>query len=293
MNLRLKFNLALLAIFAIASMLALWLAREQFDRDAREDVTRQADLIMEAALAVRGYTSANIKPHLDPMLNERFLPETVPAFAATETIGLLRKKYADYNYREAALNPTNPRDRADPWEAEIIQRFRREPTLNEQHGERIGRHGRQWYVARPIQIKNAQCLTCHSLPEAAPASLIRLYGSAGGFGWQLNEVIGTQLVTVPMDVPLQQADKAFRTFVASMGVVFLVTLAVLNLMLTYLIVRPVSQVARATHQISIGKIDAPEFPEGGRDEIAELKRSFNRMRRSMTAALMLAGKLKS
>lgn len=293
MNLRLKFNLALLAIFAVASALALWLAREQFERDAREDVTRQADLIMEAALAVRGYTSANIKPHLDPMLNDRFLPETVPAFAATETIALLRKKYADYNYREAALNPTNPRDRADAWEAEIIQRFRAEPGLAEQHGERIGRHGRQWYVARPIQIKNAQCLVCHSQPEAAPASLLKAYGSAGGFGWKLNEVIGTQLVTVPMDVPLRQADKAFYTFVASMGVVFAVTLVVLNLMLTHLIVRPVSQVARATQQISVGKLDTPEFPEAGADEVAELKRAFNRMRRSMTAAMMLAGKHKS
>jgi len=289
LGLRAKFNLALLVIFASAALVALGLAQRQFNQDARDTVTRQAQLMMEAALAVRGYTTSRIKPHLDPLLADRFLPETVPAFAATETMALLQRKVTDYNYREAALNPTNPRDRAEGWEAVVIERFRGDPAATELHGERQGVSGRLWYVARPIRITNGQCLACHSTAEAAPASLVRTYGTAGGFGWNLNEVIGAQVVTVPMAVPLAQAEQAFRTFVLSMGALLLVTLIVLNVMLTLLIVRPIAEVARAAEDISLARA-GPELSESGRDEIATLRTSFNRMRRSLAAALALAGR---
>ena len=290
MNLRLKFNLVLVGVFAIGTAAVLFVSRQQFQRDAEDDVTRQSALIMESALAVRGYTTARIKPHLDAKLAEVFLPETVPAFAATETINLLRKKYPDYGYKEAALNPTNPRDLAQEWEASIIRRFREDASASEVVGERFGQNGRQWYVARPIRITNGQCLNCHSTPSAAPASLVQAYGQQNGFGWTLNEVIGAQIVTVPMTVPLQQAEAAFRTFVVSIAAVLLLTLVVLNVMLSRLIIRPVTAVAKAAEAISLGRTDVSEFSEKGDDEVADLRRSFNRMRRSLVVAMSMLGK---
>jgi protein-histidine pros-kinase len=289
-NLRSKFNLVLVGIFALATATVVLVSRQQFLRDAEENVTRQSSLIMESALAVRGYTTARIKPHLDPKLTEIFLPETVPAFAATETINLLRKKYPDYGYKEAALNPTNPRDLAQEWEATLIRRFREEPATNEAVGERFGPNGRQWYVARPIRIINAQCLNCHSTPAAAPASLILAYGERNGFGWKMNEVIGAQIVTVPMTVPMAQADAAFRTFVIAIVAVLSLTLVVLNLMLSRLIIHPVTAVAKAAEAISLGRTDVHEFSEKGTDEVADLRRSFNRMRRSLVVAMSMIGK---
>lgn len=290
MNLRFKFNLVLIGIFALGTALVLLISRQQFLRDAEENVTRQSSLIMETALAVRGYTSTRIKPHLDPKLVDVFLPETVPAFAATETINLLRKKYPDYGYKEAALNPTNPRDLAHEWEAAIIRRFRDDAASTEVVGERYGQNGLQWYVARPIRITNAACLNCHSTPTAAPASLIQAYGHQNGFGWKLNEVIGAQIVTVPMTVPLAQADAAFRTFVFSIVGVLALTLIVLNVMLSRLIIRPVTAVAKAAEAISLGRSDVAEFSEKGHDEVADLRRSFNRMRRSLIVAMSMIGK---
>jgi protein-histidine pros-kinase len=289
-NLRLKFNLVLIGIFALGTAAVLFVSRQQFLRDAEADVTRQSALIMESALAVRGYTTSRIKPHLDPKLADVFLPETVPAFAATETINILRKKYPDYGYKEAALNPTNPRDLAQEWEATIIRRFREDAASSEAVGERWGQNGRQWYVARPIRITNAACLNCHSTPSAAPASLIQAYGHQNGFGWAMNEVIGAQIVTVPMAVPLAQADAAFRTFVISIAAVLAMTLVVLNVMLSRLIIRPVTAVAKAAEAISLGRSDVSEFSEKGSDEVADLRRSFNRMRRSLIVAMSMIGK---
>jgi hypothetical protein len=42
---------------------------------------------------VRSYTVDKVRPHLIGQMDRQFLPQTVPAFAATETLNELRKKY--------------------------------------------------------------------------------------------------------------------------------------------------------------------------------------------------------
>ena len=105
-----------------------------------------------------------------------FLPQSVPAYAATETLNQIKKKYADYNYKEATLNPTNPRNRASDWEADLVQQFKNRASLHEMIGERDTPSGRSLYIARPIRITNPGCLPCHSTPAAAPPTMIKYYG---------------------------------------------------------------------------------------------------------------------
>ncbi|HWC02536.1 MAG TPA: DUF3365 domain-containing protein [Methylomirabilota bacterium] len=287
MGLRLKFNLVLLLVFLVGLAIAGWISRDLLVRNAREEVARNAGLMMETALAIRGYTINQVRPHLDLQLMRAFLPQSVPAFAATETLTELRKKYPDYFYKEATLNPTNPRNRAADWEADLVQEFRNRPAVKELGGERDTPTGRALYLARPIQIGNPACLGCHSTPEAAPATMIKLYGPANGFGWKLNEVVGAQVVSVPMALPLQKAQQAFYTFMGSLVAVFALVFVVLNLMLNWMIVRPVAQLSHAADHVSTGNFEIPEFPEKGRDEIALLGRAFNRMRRSLQKAMQM------
>ena len=87
------------------------MSHELLHQNARAEVLRSAGVMMEAALSMRSYTVGHVRDKLRQVEDE-FLPEGVPAFAATEIMNQLRKKYPDYSYKEAALNPTNPRDRA-------------------------------------------------------------------------------------------------------------------------------------------------------------------------------------
>jgi len=199
----------------------------------------------------------------------------------------LRKKYPDYAYKEAALNPTNPRDRAVDWEADIVNEFRNNSARAEVSGMRMTPTGMSLFLARPFQIKDPACLTCHTTPEMAPASMVKLYGANNGFGWKLNEVISAQVVSVPMSLPIQNANRAFYTFIASLAAVFVVLFIILNLMLSAMIVRPITQMSDAAERISTGDTDIPELAESGRDEVADLARSFNRMRRSLEKAISL------
>src|SRR5687767_1012870 len=208
MGLRLKFNIVLAVVFAAGMAVSAWVSHELLQRNAKQEVVRAAGLMLEAALSVRGYTVAQIKPHLEYQLAETFLPQSVPAYAAAETFNTLRKKYPDYSYKEATLNPTNPRNRAVEWEADIVNAFRN-TSEKELVGERDTPSGRMLYIARPIQIKDQACLACHSVPSAAPASMIKLYGENNGFGWKHNEIVGAQVVSVPMALPIKNANDTF------------------------------------------------------------------------------------
>jgi protein-histidine pros-kinase len=290
MGLRLKFNLALLFVFALGFAVSGYLTYNLLHRNAREEVLRNAGVMMEAALSMRQYTVSQVRDKLVQKEDE-FLPQTVPAFAATEMMNQLRKKYPDYAYKEAALNPTNPRNRAMGWEADVVNQFRKE-TRPEISGTRVTPEGLSLYLARPFQIKDSACLSCHTTPEMAPAAMVKRYGPDNGFGWQLNEVIGAQLVSVPMSLPIQNANRAFYTFMASLGGVFLALFVILNLMLYVLIVRPVMRVAAAADRLSAGRTSSadkeiPELPESGKDELAMLARSFNRMRRNLEEAIKM------
>ena len=284
MGLRLKFNLALLFVFALGFAVSGYLSYNLLHKNARDEVLRNAGVMMEAALSMRQYTVSQVRDKLAQKEGE-FLPQTVPAFAATEMMNQLRKKYPDYAYKEAALNPTNPRDRAVGWEADVVNQFRKEVRA-EISGTRVTDSGLSLYLARPFQIKDQACLSCHTTPEMAPAAMVTRYGRDNGFGWQLNEVIGAQLVSVPMSLPVKNANRAFQTFMASLGGVFLALFIILNLMLYVLIVRPVRRVSAAADRLSIGRTSSadkavPELPESGKDELGVLARSFNRMRRNL------------
>ena len=289
MGLRLKFNIVLAVVFGAGMAVSAWVSHELLERNAKDEVLRNAGLMMEAALAVRGYTVKQVKPHLESQLAETFLPQTVPAYAATETFNALRVKYPDFSYKEATLNPTNPRDRAVEWETDVVNVFRNSTEQKEIMGERDTPTGRMLYMARPIQIKDPACLACHSVPAAAPASMIKLYGEGNGFGWKHNEIIGAQVVSVPMSLPIRNANKAFQLFMGSLAAIFVVTFIVLNLMLSVMIIRPIAKMSRSADKISQGDFNVPEFGKGS-DEISVLGTSFNRMRRSLQKALKLIEK---
>src|SRR5258708_25355862 len=125
MGLRLKFNLTLLFVFALGFAVSGYLSYNLLHKNAREEVLRNAGVMMEAALSMRQYTVSQVRDKLMQKEDE-FLPQTVPAFAATEMMNQLRKKYPDYAYKEAPLNPPNPRDRPIAWRARRGTQFRKE-----------------------------------------------------------------------------------------------------------------------------------------------------------------------
>ena len=287
MKLLVKFNLVFLLVFLVGLGGSTLIARQLLRQAAKDEVIDRARLLMTGANGVSTYTATQIKPLLETQMKYTFLPQSIPAYSAAEVLGHLQKTYPDYSFKSAMLNPTNPRDRAVAWEEDIVTQFKHAPDMKEFIGERDTPTGTALFIARPIRITNPACLACHSTPDAAPKTLTDKYGPSNGFGWTLNDTLGAQVVSVPMTLPMRQADQALLVVMAVLTGVFLLIGAALNFMLWKLVIQPVSRLSAIADRVSLGEFEAPEFSVKSKDEIGTLSESFGRMRTSLTHAMKM------
>jgi hypothetical protein len=162
----------------------------------------------------------------------QFFPQSIPFYAATQAFIYFKKQnphFEHFDYKEAALNPTNPRDRTTDWEAGIVDFFRNHPLKTEYPEYRPDTPvGRLFTLSKPIRAESS-CLACHGRAEDAPPGVKKMYGSANGFNWQLNDVIGAQIVSVPAEVAHNRAAAAMRTILIWLGGVFAGLYAIVNI----------------------------------------------------------------
>ncbi len=290
MNLSTKFNLFLFFTFAFCLAIGGFFAYRLTEDNALQQITDQAELIMQEALAVRSYTVNEIRPLLNQHDDGQFHRQTVPAYSATQVANLVQKKRPNYFYKEAVFNPTNPRDKASLKEVGIINRFISSPDLKRQSGDMRINQQKSLYIAFPIKITNPKCLACHSKPENAPAAMRAIYGDKGGFGWHMNEIVGAQMVVVPYKLPAELARKTFYSFMIGLTILFIILFIALNIMIRKMVLKPVKIMTHLADDLSKGNISGDEVKISGKDEIADLSRSFNRMRRSVIKIIQILRK---
>ena len=288
MNLLIRLNVVFIIAFALAGWVAYEVCASLQQADARREVLATAGLMLDSALASRAYTADEIDPLLEAHMQDGFPPQSIPFYAATQTFAALRKLHPDFTYKEATLNPTNPRDRATDWEADIIDQFRNHPTSEQLSGERATPMGRSLYLARPIRAR-PECLACHGLPAAAPAAMIARYGHDNGFGWQPNEVIGAQIVAVPFRDAVEGARHLFSGVADVIVAVLVALLAIVNVTVYLTVIRPLRQMTRYADEVSVGRATGLTFSSGRGDEIAALGKAFERMRKSLDKAMKMIG----
>ncbi|MCC6803040.1 MAG: DUF3365 domain-containing protein [Anaerolineae bacterium] len=240
-------------IFA-AAFLASWaIFAPQLQRHAEEEIAYRAQLLMDTLNAVRTYTTQHINPLVAERLQteEMFISESVPAFSAATVFQNLqgRDGYQNFNYKEAAPNPTNPRDLADEFEAQMVSTFRSDPDIHELSGWTTRNDEMVFYISRPMAITSESCLGCHSSPNLAPASLINTYGSTGGFGWQMGEIIAAQTIYLPSADVFAQAQNAITLVMGTIVAIFAVIIIMTNIGLRRAVIRPIVQIAHVAQRI--------------------------------------------
>ena len=285
MKLIVAFNIGAGVILAGATLGLGILTSRLLHDTAKRNVVKQAQLMLDSAVATRAYTSAEIVPLLNAHIQSEFLPQSIPFYAATQNFLRLREQHPQYAYKEATLNPTNPRDRAMDWEADLIQQFRNDATLKQLLGERDTPTGRAIYLARPIRAA-AECMECHGLAESAPKTLLSRYGANNGFGWAVDEVVGTQVVSVPASGAEDDAYRAWVDIMAVIVAVFVVLWASLNTALFLLVIRPIGRMTAIVDAISTGN-PVEDFPRQPVADLSALSRAFERMRTSLEKAMKM------
>ena len=290
-----KFTILLLLVFILGSSIGGLVLSKALQHRAEDRITSEGIMLMESMRAVQRYTDEHISPILTTIRDtEDFWPEAVPAYSARRVFELLYEqgsdqKDFDFVYKAAVLNPTNPDDRVDDFEADLVNKFREAPMVDRLSGfrEQSGRK-LMFYSALPILIQDASCLRCHGVPEAAPAAMLSQYGRENGFGWELNKVIGTQIVYVPAEEVFQAANRAFSSVMGIFFGIFAIALLCLNALLSPLVVKPIQRLARLSQKLadddlqSAADLPAVESQQLNRlaqrkDELGQLGRIFQTM----------------
>ncbi|WP_346016542.1 DUF3365 domain-containing protein [Chroococcidiopsis sp. CCMEE 29] len=285
-----KFTLILMLVFIGGIFISGAALSKALEHRAEKEVTSQALLLIQAMNSVRNYTSEHVNPLLASRLETEpvFIPETVPAFSATEVFENFRKNetYKNFFYKEATLNPTNLRDKADSFETKLVEQFRNQPETTEITGFRTVPGGEVFYIARPLVIKKESCLRCHSTPENAPKSQLATYGAEWGFGWKLNEIVAAQMISVPSDEVFASARQSLSLVMGILVGIFAIVVLCLNFFLKRAVIQPIKKISRVAQQVSTGDM-AADFEQTSSDEIGVLAASFNRMKSSLEIAMKL------
>ncbi len=286
-----KFTLLLSLVFISAIILSSLALSQALEQKVAAEVNYRSQVLAEMVTAIRTYTSTHVNPLLLPKVETeaKFTPEAIPSFAAREIFETLRKnpEYRDLFYKDAMSNPTNLRDKMDPFEAKLVEQFRDRPDLKDLSGFRTIADEKMFYSARPLSIKDTSCLRCHSTPEKAPKSHIASYGRENGFGWQLNEILGTQIVYVPAKQLFESAHHAFILFIGIFIAIFAIVILLINYLLQRNMIQPIKPLAQLAQKISTNSINAEEAAEfeqkrlvaiaKRKDELGHLGRVFQNM----------------
>ncbi|AFY56916.1 HAMP domain protein [Rivularia sp. PCC 7116] len=288
-----KVTLTLIFVFAIGILISGLSLSNVLDKKAQNEINGKALALMEMNNSVRNYTNERVQPLLLPKAEsqERFIPESIPAFSVREIFEYFRNnpEYASFLFKDAMLDPTNLRDKADDFEVKIINQFRNQPNKNTLSGFRNISGANLYYTARPFQFENESCLRCHSTPEKAPKSQIATYGRENGFGWKLNEIIGTQIVYVPAEKILTSSYNSFVLITGIVVVIFAVVVLLMNLLLKTTVLQRIKRISKVAEEVSVGNMDA-NFGRQKKDEIGDLAEAFDRMKYSLEIAMNMLNK---
>ncbi len=302
LNLGNKLTILMVTLFFVGIVFVGAVSYNVFLRYAEQELYGKANILISALDSVRKYNADKITPLLKTQSSQNFLVESVPSFATNTTFNIFinsyKNEYGDYLYKNAMLNPTNTKqDLASSEETKIIERLKQQDeelassqlTKNFKQGYSTIRGEKYFYVARPIKITDAKCLSCHSTLAKAPKSLQVLYeqgtyGENQGFGWQLNTVIGTKLIYIPATQVYKVASKNFAIIISIFTGVFIVVIVLTNLWLKQYVVRPINRMAQVAEAVSLGDMEAT-FEKKSDDEVGRLTEAFTRLKNSFVIAM--------
>lgn len=292
-----KFTFFLTLVFLGGILISGGLLSRAMQQKAESEIVTQAEILTRTMNSVRDYTSEHVKPLLEAQLatESDFIPETVPAYSAREVFESFRQSpgHENFFYKEATLNPTNQRDLASEFEADLVNQFRDDNELTLLSGYRTINGEKLFYSAQPLSVGSESCLQCHGRPADAPRSQLEAYGSQNGFGWSLNEVVAAQTIYIPAAEVFSRGDQYRNLSIGIFVAIFAAAVALINWLLRRSVIRPIGRLTEIARRIGVGNdmtaTQVQAFESAGiarmarrSDEPGQLMRAFQNMAHEVT-----------
>lgn len=277
-----RFNLALLLLYLLSIAVTAPLVYLTTEREVMAQADRELRLLVDMTRSIQGY----VADHLRPFLIENGLFYS-PGFSGIVATSLVAEKFAGvqpaYYIKNASDNPLNPANRPQPFEKDLLGRFRSDRGLEgvTETGELAGR---RMLVAAAPKVSRPGCMRCHGEPGAAPEEIRARYGETYGYYYGDGDVVGVSLVGVPLDQVQETATQRSLLAIGYLTALFAVIFLSINVIVRATLVSPILEIADAARDISQGRMDKPVQSDRD-DEVGDLARSIELLRRSFVQAM--------
>ncbi len=263
-------------LFSAIILYRTWAASK---RHVEEMTATQANIALAFDLAIRQYVKESIRPEMEKRIGpeEFVLGAMSTSYAARKIVDKVREQFPNYRLRFPSENPRNPINAAAPEEVEILNHFRANPGLDRWNG-RLTIDGVDYFAAADVMRVDESCLRCHGDPADAPDALVQRYGETGGFHYKVGDLVGMDLVAIPMDQVHATVASQARANVVTAGAWLVVLFSAVLGAFTLVVGRRLSHITRYFQAAADdeGEPLSP-MPETGRDEITLIARSYNRL----------------
>lgn len=222
-----RFLFVLATILIIFSGITVSIIYHHEMKNLEENAFEKTELIMNSIEANRDYVQDVLRPTMYRELGDkRFILEAMSSsYISRMIMENFNKKAHGFIYRRVAINAKNPEYEANPLEADMIKRFRKDPQMAEWQGI-IEIASRKYFMRfQPVVFKES-CLSCHGKPEDAPEEVTKLYGKTRGYFHEAEKISGVIGVGMPIDLNLERIKKfaiaLFAGVVPSIFIVFVI-----------------------------------------------------------------------
>ncbi len=285
-----KFSLTIgiiLFLFCVFfSSILYYYLKNQVVKEAEEKTL----IIMTQVKAVGAYVRETLRPAIFNALSRldakgEFIVEAMSTtHVSLQVMERFNKDLKGYIYKRVSDNPMNPKNSADFFHIDMISHFRINKDQKAWNGI-VDIDGNKYLARlRPV-VMETSCLQCHGNPSDAPKELLKRYGTKGGFGWHVGNVVGIDSVMAPLGLALANVKKvAIDTFMfglSALGFLFLALYGTFK----YLVTEPLYDLSGLFRKIADDKEPLGiDIPVNRTDEIGDLTESFNILARHLLDA---------
>ncbi|TYT75364.1 c-type heme family protein [Desulfobotulus mexicanus] len=189
---------------------------------------QKTTLFMAMAQSSRDYVKEVLRPRMQKNSDSDFfiLEAMSTSYVSREIMNRLHDHFPEFTYKRAALDPRNPANLADAFEAERIRWFHENPSQTDWSGN-LKKNGHAYFVhMTPVYVEK-DCLSCHGSPADAPEEMLFIYGDQASFYYQVGDVVAAETLYLPIDPTLTRIqEKAWVIF-------FVTALSLFSLLLLF------------------------------------------------------------
>ena len=252
MGLRKKFNLILFTALLIGFAVIYWFHKKSVLLTAEMDLAHQAEITFQVTESIRTYNETEVRPLINNA-NTGFKPQTVGSYAATQVMNNVLKTVPYLHYKVAIDESEIEIYKPNFWQQRIIDQFKNNPNLPIINDNVSDENGRFLVYAKPIANEG--------------------------------QITGAKIVRINEKDLYNTNESEVLVFTSLLLIVLVVVLITLNVVMNILVFKPLKLMSQKASEISQGQSKIDELDVKGGDEISKIAESFNRMQRSLKAAM--------